>query len=255
MSMIFSASYFMYDSVDDRTFISLISLTSFVFNPYNEDIYIKSYIQVSVLYGFATFSEHLEKEGDTIMNPIKNVQPIRNQQQLEDMKWALKRHCSERDYILFVLGCETGLRVGDLLRLKPKQILNLKGKYTKILRIKEGKTQKIREMYLENCFQEVYCYAVNVDSEWLFPSRKGDGAITPTQAYRQLNKAADFAGVDHVGNHTLRKTFGYWFYKATKDIAMLQGILHHSDPSITLRYIGITEEETNNVLKTFSVFK
>ncbi|WP_419884282.1 hypothetical protein ACN6MY_23325 (plasmid) [Peribacillus sp. B-H-3] len=49
MSMIFSASYCMYDSVDDRTFISLISLTSFVFNPYNEDKYTKSYIQVSVL--------------------------------------------------------------------------------------------------------------------------------------------------------------------------------------------------------------
>ncbi|MDM5214629.1 tyrosine-type recombinase/integrase [Peribacillus sp. NJ4] len=48
-----------------------------------------------------------------------------------------------------------------------------------------------------------------------------------TQAYRQLNKAAEFAGVEHVGNHTLRKTFGYWFYKATKDIAMLKRILNH----------------------------
>ncbi|TKH07943.1 site-specific integrase, partial [Peribacillus simplex] len=43
------------------------------------------------------------------------------------MKWALKRHCSERDYILFVVGCETGLRVGDLLKLTTKQILDLKG--------------------------------------------------------------------------------------------------------------------------------
>jgi hypothetical protein len=42
--------------------------------------------------------------------------------------------------------------------------------------------------------------------------------------------------------------------KITKDIAMLQGILNHSHPSITLRYIGIREEETNNVLKHFSVF-
>ncbi|MFC9599788.1 hypothetical protein ACFTQL_18220 [Peribacillus butanolivorans] len=35
----------------------------------------------------------------------------------------------------------------------------------------------------------------------------------------------------------------------TKDIAMLQRILHHSHPSITLHYIGITEEETHNVSK------
>lgn len=188
------------------------------------------------------------------MNQVKDVQPIRNKQQLEDMKWALKRHCSERDYILFVLGCETGLRVGDLLKLKKKSILDLKKKREKILRVKEGKTQKQRDVYIGNGFEEVYAYASGLDSEWLFPSRKGDRAITPTQAYRQLNKAADFAGVEGVGNHTLRKTFGYWFYKATKDVAMLQGILNHSHPSITLRYIGITEEETTNVLKTFSVF-
>ena len=188
------------------------------------------------------------------MNPIKDVQPIRDQQQLEDMKWALRRHCSERDYMLFVLGCETGLRVGDLLRLNTQQILSLKSKQDKILRVKEGKMKKIRDIYIANCFQEVYYYAKNDQSAWLFPARKGDRPITPTQAYRQLNKAADFAGVEHAGNHTLRKTFGYWFYKTTKDIAMLQGILHHSHPSVTLRYIGITEEETNNVLKHFSVF-
>ncbi|WP_040373665.1 tyrosine-type recombinase/integrase, partial [Peribacillus psychrosaccharolyticus] len=130
------------------------------------------------------------------------------------------------------------------------QILALKGKQNKILRVKEGKTQKIRDIYIANCFQEVYEYAKNVQSPYLFPSRKGDSPITPTQAYRQLNKAAAYAGVEHVGNHTLRKTFGYWFYKATKDIAML----HHSHPSVTLRYIGITEEETNNVLKPLVSF-
>src|SRR4051812_41200807 len=93
------------------------------------------------------------------MNQVKDVQPIRNQQQLEDMKWALKRHCSERDYMLFVLGCETGLRVGDLLKLKTQKILTLKRKQDKILHVKEGKTQKNRDIYLGNCFQEVYDYA------------------------------------------------------------------------------------------------
>ncbi|MDP1420453.1 tyrosine-type recombinase/integrase [Peribacillus simplex] len=49
--------------------------------------------------------------------------------------------------------------------------------------------------------------------------------------------------MEYVRNHTLRNTFGNWFYKATKDIAMLQQILHHSHPSVTLRYKGINEEE------------
>ncbi|MDM5224464.1 hypothetical protein QUF86_27825 [Peribacillus sp. NJ11] len=56
----------------------------------------------------------------------------------------------ERDYILFFLGCETALRVRDLLKLTTQQILDLKDKQNKILRVIEGKTQKIRDMYIAN---------------------------------------------------------------------------------------------------------
>lgn len=182
------------------------------------------------------------------MNQLKDVQPIRDLEQIDNMKWALRRHCSERDYILFLIGINTGLRVGDLLKLK---VSDLKGKRKAI--IKEGKTQKKRIIYLDSVYDEVQDYVSTLDSEWLFPSRKGDKAISPTQAYRQLNKAADFAGVENVGNHTLRKSFGYWYYKQHKDVAELQKILNHSHPSITLRYIGITEEQIEDKLKTFKL--
>lgn len=49
----------------------------------------------------------------------------------------------------------------------------------------------------------------------------------------------------------MRKTFGYWYFKQTKDIATLQMILNHSHPEITLRYIGITDEEIENSLNNF----
>ncbi|WP_176113090.1 site-specific integrase [Bacillus spizizenii] len=71
------------------------------------------------------------------MATIKDVQPIRNKEDLDNMKWSLKRHCSERDYILFLLGINSGLRVGDLLELKAKQI---RGKNE--IMVKEGKTKK-----------------------------------------------------------------------------------------------------------------
>ncbi|MDH5164533.1 tyrosine-type recombinase/integrase [Heyndrickxia oleronia] len=179
-------------------------------------------------------------------NQLKDVQPIRSKQQLEDMKWALKRHCSDRDYLLFLLGINTGLRVGDLLRLKVSDLKNKKR-----VSIQEGKTKKPRTINISNIYEEVQEYIKTVQSTWLFPSRKGTQAITPTQAYRQLNKAADFAGVEHVGTHTMRKTFGYWFYKQTKDVAKLQMILNHSHPEITLTYIGITEEEIEEDLQNF----
>ncbi|PHD10629.1 integrase, partial [Bacillus toyonensis] len=70
--------------------------------------------------------------------------------------------------------------------------------------------------------------------------------ISKIQAYRQLQKAGDFANVESIGTHTMRKTFGYWFYKQTKDVAMLQEILNHSTPHIPLKYIGINKEEKDN---------
>ncbi|EDZ56966.1 integrase [Bacillus cereus H3081.97] len=184
---------------------------------------------------------------------IIDVQPIRDLEQLEDMKWALKRHCSERDYMLFVIGINTGLRISDLLQINTEQITNLKKKKRKEFKVKEGKTKKERVINLTSIFDEVYAYAQTINSEWLFPSRKGDKPISKIQAYRQLNKAADFAGIEAIGTHTMRKTFGYWMYKQTKDVALLQELLNHSKPQVTLRYIGISKEEKDNVLDTFKL--
>ncbi|MYL44404.1 tyrosine-type recombinase/integrase [Virgibacillus halodenitrificans] len=181
------------------------------------------------------------------MNQIKDVQPIRSKELLEDMKWSLKKWCGERDYILFLLGINTGLRVGDLLALKVKDI-----RRKKRIVIKEGKTKKPRTIYITNIYDEVQGYIKTVDSEWLFPSRKGDKPISTTQAYRALNKAGNMVDIEEgIGTHTMRKTFGYWYYKQTKDVARLQRILNHSHPEVTLTYIGITEEEIEEDLNSF----
>ena len=109
-------------------------------------------------------------------------------------------------------------------------------------------------MYIANCFQEVYEYAKNVQSPYLFPSRKGEHPIPLLEAYRQLNKAADFAGVEHVGNHILRKTFGYWFYKATKDIAMLHSSFSSIRYPALYRHYERRNEQRIETFQRFSLF-
>ncbi|MEK4715926.1 tyrosine-type recombinase/integrase [Sporosarcina sp. FSL K6-5500] len=179
---------------------------------------------------------------------IKDVQPIRSVEKIKDMKWSLKKWCGERDYIMFLIGINAGLRVSDLLNLK---ITDVKGKNK--VTIIEGKTKKSRDIYLTNIYDELNAYIGTLEStEWLFPSRKGHKAISRVQAYRQLNKAAGMVDItDGIGTHTLRKTFGYWHYKQFKDVAELQMILNHSHPKITLDYIGITDEAIENNMKSF----
>ena len=63
-------------------------------------------------------------------------------------------------------------------------------------------------------------------------------------AYMIVKTACQEAGIKYkIGTHTLRKTFGYHHYQQFKDVVILQKIFNHSSPSITLRYIGIEQDE------------
>jgi len=181
---------------------------------------------------------------------MKKVEPIRDKDKIKEMKAVLKRQ-NFRDYILFELGINSGLRISDLLQLKVKDIKN-KDK----VELKEQKTDKMNRFPLSPRVKRLIDdYITNLDpEEYLFQSRKGDNEpISRVQAYRVLRKAADKVGLEKVGTHTLRKTFGYHQYKKFKDVAMLQRIFNHSSPSVTLDYIGINQEEIDNKMKNFDL--
>ncbi len=181
---------------------------------------------------------------------IKNVQPIRRLDQIEAMKKALLRYCSYRDYIMFTIGINIGLRIGDLLQLRVKDVLE--GTHIVIV---EQKTEKTKRFLINpQLRKEIKKYVKKeqlTKDDFLFPSRKGNGPITRVQAYRVLNKAAEMADIPDVGTHTLRKTFGYLHYQKFKDIALLQQILNHSNQKDTMVYIGLTQDLMDETLMDF----
>lgn len=184
----------------------------------------------------------------------KNVQPLRSKEEIEEMKQALRRWCSERDYFMFDFGINTGLRVSDIL---PLTVGKVRGKTQ--IKVKPQKTANttgvVLDVHLPDGLQQrIAEYTKGMkDEDWLFPSRKGDKHIQPCQAYRALVKAAEMIDRDDVGTHTMRKTFGYHYYKKTKDVVKLMEIFQHSAPSITLRYIGITQEEIADSMRDFDL--
>ena len=180
-----------------------------------------------------------------------NVQPLKEKKEISEFLDALgMTEFSKRNQLLFKIGISTGLRCGDLVKLRVDQV---RGKSS--FKIREGKTKKERIVYLNQVMADIadYIETLPADQEYLFQSKKG-GHISVTQAYRILEKAGDMIGNISVGTHTMRKTFGYTYYKATKDIATLMEIFNHSSQKITLRYIGMTEENIENSIKTISFF-
>ena len=177
---------------------------------------------------------------------MNTVQPIRDKEIIEKFKNELLKKGS-RDYMLFVIGINTGLRISDILPLKVKDV---KGTHIKILEKKTSKAKRFKiNPYLRKEIDR-YIDGMN-DDDYLFPSRKGNKPITRVQAYRILNDVAEKLGIDEVGTHTLRKTFGYHHYQQNKDVAILQEIFNHSAPSITLRYIGINADIIDNSIDNF----
>jgi integrase len=186
---------------------------------------------------------------------LKTVQPIKKKSEIEAIKRVLYNQ-NIRDYAMFCLGINTGLRISDLLNLKVENVI-AEEKYILIadrIVVREQKTGKTNDFAVnvsaKAALKEYLQRArLPVDS-FLFPSRQGDGkAISRSQAYNILRKATKKAGLKiQVGTHTMRKTFSYHKYKKGIEIETLAKLLNHSSPAITMRYIGIEQEMLDRVV-------
>ena len=183
------------------------------------------------------------------------VLPIKSREKLEDIKEELKKS-GTRNYLFFLTGINTGLRISDIVKLKVSDVKDENGLMKAHIHIKEQKTKKEKQFPLcNNLLVEMQKYTSKLEQgEFLFCSRKGyNRPITTTQAYRIIVNAGLKCGIENIGTHTMRKTFGYFHYKQYHDVALLQKIFNHSSPSITLRYIGIDQEEIDTSYENFSL--
>ena len=70
------------------------------------------------------------------------VQPIRDLQKLEEMKEELKK-TGTRNYMMFLTGINSGIRISDLIKLNVDDIRNQDGTMKQHITIIEKKTKKI----------------------------------------------------------------------------------------------------------------
>lgn len=173
------------------------------------------------------------------------VEPIRNKEDIAAIESFLEK-TNIRDRLIFVFGTNTGLRVSDILSLNIGDV-----KEKSFVTIREKKTHKYKSFPLNQKLKYLiseYLKSISYNrlTTPLFIGDKGS-RLHRSIVYRFINKAVDTLKLEigATGTHTMRKTFGYHHYKQFKDIALLQKILNHSSPSITLRYIGISQEEIN----------
>ncbi|WLR53756.1 tyrosine-type recombinase/integrase [Mesobacillus subterraneus] len=174
---------------------------------------------------------------------MKMVSAIKSKSKIITMKRFLQTH-STRDYCLFLLGINTGIKLQELLSLRVHDVCDKHGEIADFLSFPLYFNPPV---YLNSSIKRSLKKYINenslIDTDYLFKSRKTSNPITRQQAYRIINAAAKNAGIDEpVGMTTLRKTFGYHAYSQGVAISLIQKRLQHSSPSETKHFIGVDQE-------------
>lgn len=166
------------------------------------------------------------------------VEPIRNLNDLRKIEKILSQN--KRDLLLFTLGINCGLRISDILALDVGDVKN-----KNYIQIIETKTKKLKKLPINSKLKPLlkeFTLKRSLD-EPLFITKFGNRLSRVTAYYIIRDACKVIISDEKFGTHTMRKTFGYHHYKKYKDIAMLQKIFNHSSPFITLKYIGIEQEQ------------
>lgn len=185
------------------------------------------------------------KKGSSI-----KVEPIRDKAAIK----RIKKNLSDNPMYsaLFCLGINCAFRAGDLLSIKVKQVRNLQtgGQLT----VKEKKTGKSRTVNVNrNCVEAIQVLLASRDyqsEDYLFLGKRG--VLTVSSLSNLVKKWCKEAGLGHNGenysSHSLRKTWG--FMQRTEFHASLPVLMRaygHSSQNQTLTYLGIQEEEVQDL--------
>jgi integrase len=142
-----------------------------------------------------------------------------------------------------IVAINTGLRIGDILRLTKEDFENKSKKF------REQKTGKAKEVLLSHPTILKAFERLNLKGSKVFLSQKCS-IYTPQQINRKLKVV--FKSKDkNISSHSLRKSFGRRVYEKNgeteKALVTLSKIYNHSSIGITRTYLDITKEEIENV--------
>jgi integrase len=183
----------------------------------------------------------------------QEVYPFKNVEDIAKIKNYFLNKKQYRNYTLFVLGINTGLRCGDILNLEWNDVLDNTGCVLDKIVVREEKTEKFRPIYFNASVKEALTLLQKKEKRtptpagYIFKSQRNDH-LEVNSVYRMLKDTAKEVGITfNVGTHSMRKTWGYHQYISHVDsnpkfILELQKMFNHSSSEITLAYIGITDE-------------
>lgn len=216
-----------------------------------------------VVAGVRGFYRHLTVERQVAANPAEDLRPPRAWRELPrylsldevDALLAAPDTATPRglrDRALLELLYATGLRVSELVGLRPQDLhldvgyLTCLGKGSKERIVPVG-AQAVEWMrrYLREARPALL---KGQASGWLFPGGRGASPLTRVGFWKLLKRYAVQAGVQtDVSPHTLRHSFATHLLDRGADLRAIQVMLGHADLSTTQIYTHVLEARLKQV--------
>lgn len=189
--------------------------------------------------------------------PIKDINDIRR------ICTYLIGNGRYRDYMMFIIGINFGLRISDLLQLRFAHLIDEDFNFKTVFSILEKKTKNTRKVrknryiYINGAVMDAVLLYLRHNTckldDYLFKSESNNGSNTNKPMLRQsADKILKRIGEElklpcKIATHSLRKTFAYHQMVMSNNdprkLLLLQKMFGHSSAAQTLDYIGITNEE------------
>ena len=152
---------------------------------------------------------------------------------------------NERAATALVLEANLGLRISDIIKLRPCDIVKDGDRFhLEVVEQKTGKSRVFTVPLLIQQYIENYCLRNGIHrNDLIFP-------ITERAVQKQLKIVCDYLEMEGVSTHSFRKWYATEIYnKNDHDIALVQRLLQHSSASTTQRYIGIEPEKIETAIQ------
>jgi len=179
------------------------------------------------------------------------VEAVKTQGEIKQIANLLEKHKGTIYKDIWVLGVNAALRISDLLSVTME--MALKGTIT----INEGKTGKLRVIPLNNtAMATVRARAeANPTHIYLFEGESNRAKFKPisrSSVTKSFKEIGDILGLK-LGTHSMRKTLGYVMYSQGERLERISKVLNHKDTGVTMRYIGLTQEDVNKAYEEYEI--
>jgi integrase/recombinase XerD len=175
---------------------------------------------------------------------IKKLPPVLSE---EEVARILKAATNLKHKCLLMLTYSGGLRVGEVVRLKPSDIDGER----RLIHVHFGKGKKERYTLLGESTLDLMRKYWKQDrpKEWLFPGDRECGYLSERSAEQIFSDAAKTAEIQKkVSIHSLRHSFATHLLEAGVDLRTIQELLGHSSIKTTEIYTHVTRKTVDRII-------